>query len=558
MPVQTSKFGKVFRSRRRQTTFENVQPQGGFHSGLAPNLLPAGFSPSLQNLVGNRDGRVQQRPGLAVFGSYSFNSFILGATEVSDKDGNLAGFAPSTDSVFNYLHPDNQAWSSLTYFPGAGSDFTVQPSAVSSEYWSTEEIWVPSLEKVIAVTSNNSLAGGIQWFNIEGSTVTYSDFTHTDSLGSTAAAKSITAVNDRLVFFNTVEPDGTRFPNRVLWSVRGNPIDYNINSGAGFEDLKDMRGVGQSAVRYKDIMILFTDQEIWRAIPTLDAYAFRFERMADSFGCNLPQTITETPEGAVFLGKDFEVYITTGVQIIPLGPVGAQGSSRIKKILQEELVNKSKAFGVYNQTERRYELYYSTATASDGWCNKALFYYFDDQTWWVQKFPFSFSAGLDLEDPAALVTWDSISGTWDANTNTWENFLQTTGSRSVNLFDSTVSTFRYRSNQTTDHGTAIDCTWRSPGLNQQGNGQFSQLVELYVDHENSTPSSMSVYMSTDLGDTFDSGYSFAVSENKRKTFVPVWATAKNPQFELRWNDGGTQQLSLVEAKLRSSSNFGAV
>ena len=316
-----------------------------------------------------------------------------------------------------------------------------------------------------------------------------------------------------------------------------------------------MRGYGQAAVRHKDILILFTDQEMWRAIPTLDAFAFRFERVADSFGCTFPQTIAETPEGAVFLGKDMEVYLTTGTQIAPLGPVQGQGASRIQKLLEDELVNPTKAFGVYNQTERQYELYYSTASATEGFCNKALFYKLDNQTWWTQSFPFSFSAGLDLEDPADLTTWDGFSGTWDAALGTWDSYAQTQGSRSVNLFNTALATHRFRSTTDTDGGTAIDCRWRSPGLKQADNGAFSNIHELYLDYETASNSSVSIFLSDDFGDTFDSGYAVSLVTTKRKVFAPVWGLAHNPQFELRWNDGGSQQLSRFQAKLRSSSNF---
>src|SRR5690606_1541830 len=116
------------------------------------------------------------------------------------------------------------------------------------------------------------------------STLTYSDFTFIDSLDSMKKARDVVATNDRLVFVNMERADGARFPTRVFWSARGDPRNYDINSEAGFEDLMEMRGEVQAAVRWRDFLLLFTQHEIWRATPTLDAYAFRFDRIIDSLG----------------------------------------------------------------------------------------------------------------------------------------------------------------------------------------------------------------------------------------------------------------------------------
>jgi hypothetical protein len=560
MPVQTSKFGRPTPARRHRGTLEEIHLEAGLHSGVAPHKLPPGFSPSLQNLINKDDGRVGIRNGLSAFGTYNFGGPVLGAAEVYDIFGNLGGFAPSkvaSDSSFSfaYMHKDAQVWSNLSYVDSTVvADSLVDiTSGLSTDYWSTAVIYEPSSNSNIAVTSNNT--AWTKFFYIHSDTTLYSDFTWTDSLASTKASKGVTAIDDRLVFFNVLDSAGTRFPTRVLWSARGDPLNYAIASGAGAEDLKDMRGYGQAAKRYRELMILFSDQEIWRGLPTRDAYAFRFERVTDQFGCTFPRSIAETAYGIVFLGKDYEVYLTDGGGVRPLGPVNGTGSSRIQKKLRDEITNPDRLWGLFNQTQNRYELYYATVTSTDGFPNAALFYNFEDQTWWPQKFSQSLTNGIDLEDPADLTTWDDISATWDATAAAWDNYNETFGSRSVNVFDSTGSTYRFRSTKTTDDTSAIDCRWRSPALNSNDNTKLVNIYELFIDYQLDNPSTASVYLSDNFGDTFDSGYSFSLGTTSRTVFVPIWDTARHPQFEIRVNNGVVPNFQRMQASLRASSRF---
>ena len=557
MPIQTSKFGRIFRQAQPVQNFETLHPELGLHSGIAPNKLPQGFSPELRNMVNKRDGSVGLRYGLSSFGTYDFGGPVLGAEEVYDSLGNLAGFAPSATS-FAYMHPSDQIWSELSYAVGSvvSTAVTGVPSGLSTDYWDTTTIFDPSTNSMIAVTSNNT--DWSKFFYVHSDTSIFSDFTWTDSLVSTKAANAVTAIDDRLVFFNTLGEDETRYPTRVLWSTRGVPAganSYALASGAGYEDLKDMRGYGQAAVNHKELLILFSDQEIWRALPTRDAYAFQFQRVQDDQGCNRPRTIADTPSGAVFLGKDYELYITDGSQVVALGPSGGQGPSRIQKKLRLEIQNPERAFGLYNQTDNRYELYYSTTTSTDGFPNRALFYSFEDGTFWPQTFSTSLSDGLDLEDPAALTTWDAVSDTWDAVESAWDSYSQTLGSRSVNVFDSAGSTFRFRSTSSTDDGTGIDLRWRSPGLNQQDFSRMIKATELWFNSEVPSDSSMSVLWSNNYGKTFENEQTVSLVSGQENKFVPVFYQSKHPMFELRASDGQFPEVFNFTVRTLSAGRF---
>lgn len=552
-----TKFGFPLQLRRNREFTEEVYPDLGIHTGVAPNKVPAGYSPRNQNLVPRKDGEVNLREGLQSIGTYTQGEPVLGSIALHDIFGNPAALAMSA-GTFSYIHKTGGQWSTLSYIDSSvvANSFVGVPSGLSTDYWRAVQIYEPSSDSMIAVASNNT--DWIKFCYVHAGTAVYSDFTWTDSLLSTKLAKGVEAFDDRLVFFNTTNAGDIQFPTRLLYSARGNCLSYAIADGAGIIDLMDMTGQGTAAIRYRDLLILFSDHELWRAIPTRDANAFQCNRIADKFGCEAPRTIATTAYGVVFLGRDLEVYITDGNGVESLGPVSGTGPSRIQKLLKEELTNTSRAWGLYNQNLNRYELYYATASSTDGFPNNALFYSFEEKTWWRQSFNRSLSDGVDLEDVQALnvVTWDSLSVTWDSYNAPWDSLATSFGDLRVNAFDSSGSFYRFNSSATVDAGgDAIDVRWRSPGLNQRGTVRRAGMSELWLEGVGTSNSSVSVFVSDNLGETFTNPVAVSVSSLDYDTHVPLWVDAKNPMFEVRSNDGQTPSFTRFKAVLRESGKF---
>jgi hypothetical protein len=525
---------------------------GGLHAGVAPQDLPRGFSPDLRNLTPDVPGWVAPRSGLSRHGAFNFNGAVLGAFETFDDTGVLGALATSARSV-SFLHATNQAWSALSYVPGNLSWHTGNLSGTSSDYFTAETVYDDSLGRMLVVFSNNT--DSFKYISVASTTTTFSDFTWADSIASTTAARDIASVNDRLVLFNTLSSTGTRFPTRVMASARGNPRSFLVADGAYVEDLMDMKGSGQAAVRWKEFLVLFTELEIWRAIPTEDDYAFRFARTIDNMGTPWPRTIATAPEGVIFVGRDREVYITDGVSIQALGPVGGEGASRIQRKLLDEALSMGRAWALYNATDRRYELYYTAADSPDGYPSRALFYSLPQQTWWPQRFAFGLSDGVDLVDPATLVTWDDIKDSWDAMAAIWEDFNVTQGNRRPNVFSSTGAAYRYFSAQTSDGGEAIDVRWRSPGF--KAGTRKVHLKEIWLDYENDSASSASLWLgSSRSGSAFVPATApLSLAETSDPLFVPVWKTDHHPSFELRIADGGRPRIASFSATIQDASKF---
>lgn len=562
MSVPRTRFG--FRSRiprRRDSHVEIFRPTLGVHAGEPPEDLPPGATPESRNLISD-DGWLVPRSKLSQYGGFSAEDPILGGTELPDVEGDLSGVASSRSSIF-YIHPSTDSWSELSYIRGSIDTTTLGnfltsddlPSGLSTDYFDISPIYDAISDEFIAVLSNGT--NFTKFFTVSSDASTYSDYTWAFSLDSTKAAQSLAAINDRIVFFNTTSSAGTKFPTRVLWSARGNPRDFQIASGGGFEDLMGMRGEGQAVVRFKDLLILLTDSETWVAQPTLDAYAFRFQKISEKVGCPYPLTAKATPLGVVFLSADLEVYVTDGFQVQALGPAERGKASRIRRILSEDVAEGKRAWATYAAQERRYELYYSTQESSEGYPVRALYFSFEDGAWLEQRFSHELSFGFDLKDTGEIVAWDSLDGvTWDELNQEWDSVGASEAARRVVAFGSGGTAFRFRSDVTNDDGEDLDVRWRSHGLNQRDQMRQVSLTRLWMDYDAPSSSNISIYTSGDRGQSFTARTQRTLTPGGSNARIDLWETARSPQFEVRWVDGVATRIGRFQADLRDAGELG--
>lgn len=563
MPVRLSKFG--FRPRDMQQPESRISifdPTLGYDGGQAPQELPPGYTPESQNWEED-GGNIVPRSGLSAF---SFNGSFLGpivyASEFFDLTGSRYAWAVFARSLHNstmpFLRPDSSEWTFMT-----GDDSTLlATNAEPTTGWQGAQIYEPARDMNIAV-----ITGGVHTplvLNIDASTTSYSAFTHAYSQFSTA--RSIAESDYRLVWFN-VSSLLTSYPTRVVWSGRGLPLTYTVADGAGFEDLLDMRGVGLKVIADPDGVVLFSDQEIWRGRRRQDAYAFDFYRISDQ-GTPFPRSITRTPHGITYLGRDRELYLLSGDQPIALGPDRRTDArhSRIQKKLRQELTNGDLAFGVYNSQLQRNELYYtSNETNTNLYPKNRMDYNFDSGSIFFSKYSHELTAAFETTDvDTDVLTWDEIPFQWDDYGEIWDDALLGAPQRRIfawshytNAQGSLASVFISRSEKTTDDGTAIDARWRSHGLGQAEAFRYDQLSEVQVEYASGTSSSVSLWLSGNGGASFSDSFGRTLSATSHgAACLPCNVTASSPMFELRINDGSTPRISRLQAKLFDGGVYG--
>lgn len=560
MPLRVSRFGLPRRPRRRLSSGRVVvfRPDQGFDVSEPASDLPAGYSPSLKNWV-TVPGGIQPRSGLSQFGNPFLcvgcsSAPVLGGAEIEDVAGNRFGLILSERTV-RMFEPAASSWNTFRY----DTSSTDTLSGNTLNYFSVANIYDLTRDQNIAVFTNG--VNLPKYFEVTNSVTTYSDLTQSSSFLSKAA--SVTAADDRLVFFNISELDAER-PNRVAWSTRGNPQDYSVVNGAGFEDLFDMRGVGRAVIDDDNGLVLFSDKEVWRGAPLrgqFSRFAFDFFAINEEIGCPYPNTVAKTPIGVIFLASDLELYLVRGNDVIPIGPREQQDHSRVQKHISDNIVQGWRAFAFYNRNDRRYELYYSTGSAT--YPNRALYYEIENGAFSDCEFAHELTYGYSFRDPSAVrgvTTWDGQTEQWDNLSLSWNDIRRQVMPGTPNdhalVFSSVGTAYRFRSDQTTDDSTPIPCRWRSHGLGLRNQFRQDIVDQVWLEYDCASNSSVSIYMSTDGGTTFGSGQPSSLASSAHSMdHISVFALGRSPQFEIRLTDGTRPRITRLQARVRDAGDF---
>lgn len=554
MQRRTTRAGFPVRPRgsRQRERVEIINPSFGLDDSAPFDELRPGYTPKSQNLVTDFRG-ITPRSGLSGYGGMATDvaTPVLGGGEYGDRVGNWYAVVASARTVSWLKAGQEASWSTLSY---TGTD---QMSGNSRSYWNMEAIYDSGLTEFMVVLTNN--VDQPKFFELSPDAATFSDFTFLNSLMS--VAKDVIAHDDRLVFFN-VRADDVRLPTSVVYTPRGNPTSQLILSGAGRQDLLDMKGVGQRIAKDREGLLLFSDREIWRGRARRDIFAYDFFRLTDNFACPFPRTVANCAAGVVFIAQDLECYIISGNVIQPLGPGENGAPSRIKKLLRDEMAEGDRMWASFSPRLNRYELYFKDTSTS--FPDRALYYDFETGAWFEQKLDgheLSFGFSYADPEPAPAETWQQQGDTWDQQITVWDEaglpVRAAYESVDVMAFSSNGTAYRFRSNQTTDDGTAIDWRWRSHGMGRMDQRGFERLDQVWIEYDANSTSSCSVFGTPDGGATFDAGFALSLrSSDLSVDFVPLLTEGRAPQFEIRGSDGGTPRFRSFEARLRGSSKFG--
>jgi hypothetical protein len=120
-------------------------------------------------------------------------------------------------------------------------------------------------------------------------------------------------IADRLV---VLQSDGD--PQRVRWSVNGDPLDW-IGNGSGDTALSPIISrsdpidpVMALKSLASDVGVLFRQRSIMRVVPTgLVNPALAFYPWIEKLGTESPFSVVTTPYGIIFLGHDRQIYLLT-------------------------------------------------------------------------------------------------------------------------------------------------------------------------------------------------------------------------------------------------------
>jgi len=394
-------------------------------------------------------------------------------------------------------------------------------SASTTTYFDWTQIFEPNDgENAVVATKGD----GVPIYKVL--TPTYSEWSVvSDFISHESSAQFVESFDNRLIFFNTATEGGVPTTRRVWWSVRGDPLDFT-STGAGFEDLLDMKGHGTGIIAEEDRLVLFSNEEVWEARPRRDAYAFDFNALTKVIGNAYPRSAAKTDIGIIWLGPDFKFYRAQGGIVRPFSP-------DVQRYLKTNFREPTECWATFVPSENQYRFFFSTTTGlsatnafylnTEDVATDRMHPEQDKGNWMLQNFKIT-SASSQYQ---ANCGDDVFIGTDGRDFNDKYQFLET------------VPT------QLGDGGNVQTYRWKSHGLSgSKFPNQFEGISEILIDLQQQAASnfSLGVSISTNLGASFISGSVINVGPtgDPDTVFLPVQPTAaRKAMFETHFWTGGT-------------------
>lgn len=512
---------------RSLTSVLITEPVLGLNVAQPSVDAPLGSTPSSENFI-MREGALECRPALQLrtTNPQPLSVGITGGWEFQDTNNNRYPLVSGTTTLAWY---SNGSWSRLSYVSAFGTNSP--PAGSQTSYWDATWVYYANRDQNLAILANGSYQSLYCW---ESNTTVFSTLT------GAPPAKTVTTFDDYILAFNIRDPGSNTsdYVQRVQWNDRGSASSWT-GGLSGFEDLLSMRGEGTRIIAQDNRVILFSDQEIWQGYPSNFPFVFRFEPYDHSVGCPYPWTISDTPQGLIFLSRDLQTYL------LPKGggaatPIGGQFHRSIRDSIDAPV----RAWSVFDQATRQWQLYYPTIGGT-GYPQRAVYLNVDEGSFAQQSFDpvgggISLTRGFmvtGLATSSTATTWDMEIPAWDTVALTWDQFGGGTVSadrRDVYLGSSTGTVYVMDSRATNDNGTPITNRWRSTALWGEMPDRQKTVTEWRVDYQADSNSSLTLKFSQNQGASFEQavGLSLPATSNASQVIAYPYLSAQFPQFEV--------------------------
>lgn len=512
--------------RRSNSSVLIVEPTLGVDVTQPGVDAPLGSTPSSDNYI-MREGALEPRPMLSLRNTTPQpmgNIPILGMHELTSVGNTRYPIASGTTrwAVYGQAATPN-GWSVLSYVSSFG--INDPPAGVSTDYWDFTQTYFALRDENIAIGGNGSY---------QSLYCTQSDTTVFSTLTGAPKAKFVTSMDNYVLAFNVRE--GTAdYVQRVVWNDRGSASSWT-GGLSGFEDLLSMKGQGTRIINHDNKVILFSDAEIWQGVQRDFPFTWSFAPYDSSRGCPYSWTITQTPAGLMFLGKDYQVYL------LPKGggpsqPIGQRLHRTIRNLIDQP----TRAFGVYDNTISQYQLHYPIKGGS-GRPQRAVYLDIHSGSWAQQSFDktggnLSPTRGTEIYLTSSSTSYGGAGAVGlryaDAGMS-YADMAGTSEERGIMIGSSNGTLYYLNSAATSDNGTAVECRWQSSGLLGDDPSEQKSITEFRVDYQGDSASSLTCRFSQTLGASFGIETQLnlpTVSGMSQSIAYPYYA-ARYPSFEV--------------------------
>jgi len=159
--------------------------------------------------------------------------------------------------------------------------------------------------------------------------------------------------------------------------------------------------------------MIYKDNSTYRMWLTGGEFVYDFANVSREFGALAANCVADFPGGhAVFSDGDL---VINGGQGDPRSIVDQRWRRWLFNNLDSD--NRAKCFAVTNKHTR--EVWFCFPTVGSTWCNQALVWNYNENTFGVRDLPNLAHAGAGVINVAQVDTWDSRTDTWDEAYQTW-------------------------------------------------------------------------------------------------------------------------------------------
>ena len=533
MPLQT-KFGSPYPGGRNDSldSVLIVEPTLGFDSSHPSVNIQPGGTPFSQNFV-IRDGAIEPRPMLVAQSSNQQPvDRVLGGFEIVNVTGTRYPFVTGSTQPAFYAAG---TWSALSYVSAYGIDN--KPAGSNLQYYDVTQIYDANANEMLAVFGNDSYQTLYCW---QAGATTFS------SLTGAPKARRVTSFENYLVAFNVQEPTGT-FVQRVKWNDRGSNSSWT-GGLSGFADLLDMRGSGTRIMAQENSMVLFSEYETWEGTPVAFPFIFDFHPRDRSVGCPYAWTAAATPQGIMFLGKDYNVYLISKWG----GPARSVGDT-VQKYIRDNIDQPTRAWATYDNSYHQYQLYFASKGGS-GFPREALFLNLGavqysplitqvgQGAWAYQSFApidrsVALTRGFEAQLSSSATSWGGLTAqnvTWSQLNLSWADLSGAGEVRATFAGSSNGTMFRLDSAATADLGLSTECVWESSALFGFQPNRQKTMDRIRIDYQAPSASTITLSASRNQGASFDPGFTLVLPANSAmsEAVAHFYAAARYPMFKI--------------------------
>lgn len=495
----TAPFGTPFPQAQLRSVVSTliVEPVLGLDVSHSALNIPDGATPNSDNFI-MREGRLEPRPMLSRLTDTLNNAAplaarVLGGTEVIDVLGTRYLLISSQATQLAWL-PFGGGWSYASYTSAYG--VSTPPGAGQTDYWDWAQIFHDRTSENLAVGGIANRNGLFCW---APTAAVYSTLT------GSPGARYVCAFSNYLLAANTQE-SAINYIQRVRWCDRGSASSWT-GGLSGFADLYQAKGGINRLLPLENRVAVFFDDEIWQGQPVEFPGVFQFASLDDTVGCPYPWTATKTPQGIMFMARNFQLYLLPK-EGGPAQPIG----QKLHRSIRDVIIQAPRAFGVYDSLRNHYQLYFSSGE-SGSIPHRAAFLHLDTGAWAPQSFASAAAADIGLTrgfsaaaipQPGTLTPWDSITTVWNSMTVSWDD-LQGVGNerQGVVLGSSAGTIYSLSSVATMDDGQVVRSFWESDLLGKEWPRAQKTIQEVCVDY--AAPSASSLTVRALGGATFSTG-----------------------------------------------------